>query len=71
MRVKSASEVKLLGITTDDKLSFTTHIETCCIWNVATCCIWNGRCKFRRFINQGLLLDFSWKQYSQLADWDM
>ena len=29
-RVKSRSEVKLLGITTDDKLSFTTHIENLC-----------------------------------------
>ena len=29
-RVKSRSEVKLLGITIDDKLSFTTHIENLC-----------------------------------------
>ena len=29
-RVKSRSEVKLLGITRDDKLSFTTHIENLC-----------------------------------------
>ena len=29
-RVKSRSEVKLLGIATDDKLSFTTHIENLC-----------------------------------------
>ena len=29
-RVKSRSEVKLLGITTDDKLSFTTYIENLC-----------------------------------------
>ena len=29
-RVKSRSEVKLLNITTDDKLSFTTHIENSC-----------------------------------------
>ena len=29
-RVKSRSEVKLPGITTDDKLSFTTHIENLC-----------------------------------------
>ena len=30
MRAKSRSEVKLLGITIDDKLSFTTHIENLC-----------------------------------------
>ena len=29
-RVKSRSEVKLQGITIDDKLSFTTHIENLC-----------------------------------------
>ena len=29
-RVKSRSKVKLLGITVDDKLSFTTHIENLC-----------------------------------------
>ena len=29
-RVKSRSQVKLLGITIDDKLSFTTHIENVC-----------------------------------------
>ena len=29
-RVKSRSEVKLLGITIDHKLSFTTHIENLC-----------------------------------------
>ena len=29
-RVKSRSEVKLLGITIDDKLSFTAHIENLC-----------------------------------------
>ena len=29
-RVKSRSEVKLLGITIDDKLSFSTHIEDLC-----------------------------------------
>ena len=29
-RVKSRSEVKLLGITIDDKLYFTTHIENLC-----------------------------------------
>ena len=29
-RVKSRSEVKLPGITIDDKLSFTTHIENLC-----------------------------------------
>ena len=29
-RVKSRSEVKLLGITINDKLSFTTHIENLC-----------------------------------------
>ena len=29
-RVKSRSEVKLLSITIDDKLSFTTHIENLC-----------------------------------------
>ena len=29
-RVKSGSEVKLLAITIDDKLSFTTHIENLC-----------------------------------------
>ena len=29
-RVQSRSEVKLLGITIDDKLSFTTHIENLC-----------------------------------------
>ena len=29
-RVKSRSEVKLLGITIDDKLSSTTHIENLC-----------------------------------------
>ena len=29
-RVKSRSEVKLLGITTDDKFSFPTHIENLC-----------------------------------------
>ena len=29
-RVKSRREVKLLGITIDDKLSFTTHIENLC-----------------------------------------
>ena len=29
-RVKSRSEVKLLGITIDDKLLFTTHIENLC-----------------------------------------
>ena len=29
-RVKSRSEVRLLGITIDNKLSFTTHIEILC-----------------------------------------
>ena len=29
-RVKSRSEVKLLGITIDDKLSFNTHTENVC-----------------------------------------
>ena len=29
-RVKSRSEVKLLGITIDDKFSFPTHIENLC-----------------------------------------
>ena len=29
-RVKPRSEVKLLGIAVDDKLSFTTHIENLC-----------------------------------------
>ena len=29
-RVKSRREVKLLGVTIDDKLLFTTHIENLC-----------------------------------------
>ena len=29
-RVKSRRKVKLLGVTIDDKLSFTTHIENLC-----------------------------------------
>ena len=29
-RVKSSSKVKQLGITVDDKVSFTTHIENVC-----------------------------------------
>ena len=40
-RVKSRSKVKLLGITIDDKLSLTTHIENLCstasnrLWTLA------------------------------------
>ena len=36
-RVKSTSEVKLLDITIDDKLSFTTHIETYAAQQVTVC----------------------------------
>ena len=37
-RVKSRSKVKLLGITIDNKLSFTTHIENLCSAQQVTVC---------------------------------
>ena len=47
-RVKSRSEVKLLGITIDDKLSFTSHIENLC--STASNCL-RALARIRKFLS--------------------
>ena len=47
-RVKPRSEVKLLAITIDDKLSFTTHIENLC--NTANNCL-RALARIRKFLS--------------------
>ena len=47
-RVKSSSEVKLIGITIDDKLSFTSHIENLC--STASNCL-RALARIRKFLS--------------------